>query len=155
MRLSFRPMVLDDIPFILPIELSAYPFPWTEDILQNCVKLGYECWVVIFDNTIIGYSVMLIAVDECHILNLCINPTQQQRGYGKALLQHILTIAKQKSVQRCLLEVRPSNIAAYQLYLQQGFELIGIRKAYYPAKDGREDALVLQLVLAYRHLNSV
>jgi len=147
MNLSFRPMKKEDLTAVITIEEAVYPFPWTEDIIYNCIQLGYECWVVEESNNIIGYSIMLIAAGECHILNLCVAKAAQQKGYGAALLDKVIEIARNKTLSRLLLEVRISNQAAYHLYNKKGFTLIGQRKGYYPTFNGREDALVLELLV--------
>jgi [ribosomal protein S18]-alanine N-acetyltransferase len=46
-----------------------------------------------------------------------------------------------------LLEVRPTNEAALRLYQRYGFERIGVRRGYYPAHGGREDAIVMRISL--------
>ncbi|MGZ8155124.1 MAG: ribosomal protein S18-alanine N-acetyltransferase, partial [Burkholderiales bacterium] len=47
--------------------------------------------------------------------------------------------------ERAFLEVRPSNTAARALYARSGFSEIGRRRDYYPAQEGREDAVVMEL----------
>jgi ribosomal-protein-alanine N-acetyltransferase len=45
------------------------------------------------------------------------------------------------------LEVRPSNISAIVLYENIGFSEMAIRRGYYPAQNGREDAVLMGLAL--------
>jgi ribosomal-protein-alanine N-acetyltransferase len=45
------------------------------------------------------------------------------------------------------LEVRPSNKAAIGLYESMGFNEFSVRKDYYPAINGREDAVLMGLAL--------
>ncbi|HUP92795.1 MAG TPA: ribosomal protein S18-alanine N-acetyltransferase [Solimonas sp.] len=141
-----QPMHPLHLPQVLDIESRAYPFPWTEGIFSDCLKVGYSSWVV--TNTIgevLGYAMLSMAVGEAHILNLCVSPDHQRQGLADYLLQHLLTIARAANVNLMLLEVRRSNRAARKLYEKFGFRKFGVRKAYYPAHDGREDALVLGL----------
>jgi ribosomal-protein-alanine N-acetyltransferase len=56
-------------------------------------------------------------------------------------------IARSQGTRHVFLEVRPSNLGAKSLYLRYGFRQIAVRRGYYPAHDGREDALVLTLTL--------
>lgn len=141
-----QPMHPSHLPQVLDIEQRAYPFPWTEGIFKDCLKVGYSSWVV--SNTIgevLAYALMSMAVGEAHVLNLCVAPEHQRQGLAHLLLDHLLKLARAANVTIILLEVRKSNKPAIRLYEQYGFERLGLRKGYYPAKEGREDALVLGL----------
>ena len=52
-----------------------------------------------------------------------------------------------RGAQHIFLEVRPTNLAAKALYSRFGFHEVAVRRDYYPAETGREDALVLTLAL--------
>ncbi len=138
-----RDMQEADVPAVMAIERVAYEFPWTEGILRDCLRFGYLCKLYENDFGIIGYGVMSVAAGECHFLNICIHPEHQQQGHGARLLARLLAAARSAGAKSVLLEVRVSNIAAFRLYDRMGFNEIGQRKGYYPAKQGREDALVL------------
>ena len=138
-----RDMRVDDLPQVMAIERAAYPFPWTEGIMRDCYKFGYVCKVYESRIGIIGYGIVSIAAGECHFLNICIAPEHQRQGHGARLVAHLLHLARQAGARSAFLEVRVSNAAAFRLYHKMGFNEIGVRKGYYPASDGREDALVL------------
>jgi ribosomal-protein-alanine N-acetyltransferase len=138
-----RDMQEADVPAVMAIERVAYEFPWAEGVLRDCFKFGYVCKVYESRTGIIGYGIISIGAGECHFLNICIAPPRQQRGHGARLVAQLLEIARAAHVRTALLEVRASNIAAFRLYHKLGFNEIGARKAYYPARAGREDALVL------------
>lgn len=138
-----RDMREADIPKVLVIERSAYEFPWTEGILRDCFRYGYLCKVYESHAGIIGYGILSVAVGECHLLNICIAPSWQNAGHGTRLVEELLDLARAANVRNALLEVRVSNIPAFRLYHKLGFNEIGMRKGYYPARGGREDALVL------------
>lgn len=144
---SLRPMREDDLDAVIAIEQRAYPFPWTRGILRDCLRADYPAWVLLQNGAIIGYGVLSIAADEAHILNICTAPEAQGRGHGRRLLRSLLQIARGRGVRRMFLEVRPSNPHAIALYHDEGFNEIGRRPRYYPAKDGREDALVMAMEL--------
>ncbi len=144
---ALRPMREDDLDAVIAIEQRAYPFPWTRGILRDCLRADYPAWVLIEREKIIGYGVLSIAADEAHILNICTAPEAQGRGHGRRLLRSLLQIARGRGVRRMFLEVRPSNPHAIALYHDEGFNEIGRRPRYYPAKDGREDALVMAMEL--------
>jgi len=142
-----RPMQLTDLKQVMVIETLAYRFPWSIGIFKDCLRVGYTASVLELDSEMIGYGMMSIGAGEAHILNLCVHPAQQQRGYGRHILQYLLDIARQRNTETVFLEVRPTNRAAYQLYASAGFDQIGTRRNYYPGRKGREDALILALVL--------
>ncbi|MEW8626624.1 MAG: ribosomal protein S18-alanine N-acetyltransferase [Candidatus Thiodiazotropha sp.] len=144
--LGIRPMQEEDLTQVFALEVEVYPFPWTEGIFQDCLRVGYSCWVVTMDDLVIGYGVMSVVIDEAHILNICVAPKWQRRGLGEKLLRRLLKVAGQHGAETVFLEVRVSNQAALQLYEKIGFVEVGMRKAYYPDhNDSREDALLLSL----------
>lgn len=144
MNVEIRPLVSTDIDEVLAVEQASHPFPWTEGILNDCLKVGYPSWVVVENGATVGYAMMSLAVGECHILNLCVLPTVRRKGYGKRLMETLLSYAKARGADIAFLEVRASNIPALNLYRQLGFNEMGIRKNYYPAaNDKREDAIML------------
>ncbi|WP_020161693.1 ribosomal protein S18-alanine N-acetyltransferase [Cycloclasticus pugetii] len=142
-----RPLKTNDIPKVLTIERQMYSYPWSEGIFKDCLKIGYSNWAFIKDGQFVGYVILSVAVGEAHILNICLDPAYQGKGLGRQFLKEVLIIAKKKNANSVFLEVRPSNTAAVQLYKTAGFKKIGKRKNYYPAADGKEDALVLSLDL--------
>lgn len=136
-----------DLPAVMAIEQRAYAFPWTQGVFRDCLLAHHPSWVLIEHDRIIGYAVLSVAADEAHVLNLCTAPEAQGRGHGRRLLRALLQLARGRGAQRVFLEVRPSNAPAIALYHDEGFNEIGRRPRYYPAKDGREDALVMALEL--------
>lgn len=141
---NLRPMGEEYLERIVDIERRAYLFPWTEGIFRDCLKVGYSAWVVTGPaDEVLAYGLMSMAVGEAHILNLCVEPDCQRQGLGKFLLTHLQRLARGASMELILLEVRRSNAAAIALYQSMGFSKLGVRKGYYPARDGSEDALLL------------
>lgn len=140
---SIRPMHDEDIASIMKIERQAYNYPWSAQIFRDCLRVGYCCWVMEHQEDIVAYGIMTVAVGESHVLNLCVSPDYRSQGLGKKLMSHLLDVAHDHDANMTFLEVRPSNFAAIKLYMDLGFDEIGIRRNYYPAKIGREDALIL------------
>jgi len=145
---TYRLMTAHDLPAVMEIEHSSYDFPWTEGIFHDCMRFGYSSWVTEVDQAIVGYAVMSLAVQECHILNICIDLKLRGQGIGRRLLLELLSIASARDADTVFLEVRPSNVQALALYFSEGFNEIGSRRGYYPAKFGREDAVILAKVLS-------
>ena len=145
--LELKVMLEADVDAVLNVEYSAYSHPWTRGIFLDCVKSGYECWMLFRGAQQVGHAVLTAAAGESHLLNLTIKPESQGNGFGRYLLQHMLMRAQQREADICFLEVRASNAAAIALYDQVGFNEIGRRKNYYPMAGGREDALVMAFTL--------
>jgi ribosomal-protein-alanine N-acetyltransferase len=139
-----RPMMELDLPEVAGIEQASYTFPWSENIFRDCLRVGYTCRALDLAGRIIGYAVMSLGAGEAHILNVCVRDEFRSVGFGRRLLENLLERAAAAGVSEAFLEVRPSNLAAIRLYQHLGFEQIGIRRGYYQAPDGREDAIVLK-----------
>ncbi|MGD2083819.1 MAG: ribosomal protein S18-alanine N-acetyltransferase [Chromatiales bacterium] len=145
--LRLRPMHESDLEAVAAVEREAYQFPWSKGIFRDCLRVGYCCWVCTRDGRVIGYGVMSVAVGESHILNVCVHPDAQGQGVGRGLMDRLLSLARGHNVDTAYLEVRPSNRRALALYRSLGFSQVGVRRAYYPAGSGREDALILAIAL--------
>ena len=140
-------MEVADLDAVVANEFTAYAFPWTRGIFLDCMKARHECWVVSAAAEIVAHAVLSVAAGEGHLLNVCVRRDQQGLGYGRMLVEHMLRRARARSAGMVFLEVRPSNFIAAELYETMGFREIGIRKNYYPAALGHEDARVLALDL--------
>lgn len=140
---QLRPMREHDLAAVVDVERRAYEFPWTLGIFADCLRAGYCCWSLLLEERLVGYGIMAVTLDEAHILNLCVDPPCHRRGYAQRLLDQLVTLASRHHASMVFLEVRPSNTAARELYARNGFTRIAVRKGYYPAREGREDALVL------------
>jgi len=146
MRAVFRPMQHTDLATVMEIETIAYPFPWTLQNFKDRLRTGYIAKVLELDNELTGYGIMSVAADEAQILNICVHPNQQRRGYGQQILKHLLELASFQAAKSVFLEVRISNQAAINLYHKNGFNQIALCKGYYPNDNkGREDALIFAL----------
>lgn len=153
-RVVIRPMAESDVPAVVAIERASYQFPWSEGIFRDCLRVGYVCRVVAVADEVIGYGVMSLGAGEAHVLNLCVQGTFRCRGVGRQLLEYLLARAAGAGMDEAFLEVRPTNTAAIRLYQSLGFEQVGIRRGYYQATSGREDAAVLKLRLGKRSRRS-
>lgn len=147
--LSFRVMRESDLDVVMEIEHRAYSFPWTRGIFRDCLQAGYPGLVVEREQRMVGYGLVSVAADEAHLLNVCIDPSWQSRGHGRQLLRALVQLVRDRGAQRVFLEVRPSNAGAVALYQSEGFNEIGRRPRYYPAQNGREDALVMAMELGF------
>ena len=139
----FRPMSEMDLEQVMVIEESVYEFPWSIGIFQDCLSVGYCCWILEQEDSVSGYGIMSVLAGEAHILNLCIKSDLQNNGLGKEMIDYLIDLARVHHADVMFLEVRPSNGQALKIYEKSGFDEVGSRKDYYPAKFGREDALIL------------
>jgi [ribosomal protein S18]-alanine N-acetyltransferase len=138
-----RAMGLHDLDAVSAIETSAYPFPWTRGNFIDSLAAGYLAEVLAEGRTLLGYFVAMHAVDDLHLLNVTVAPAHQGQGHGSGLLHEVVAHAARLRLPRVLLEVRRSNQRAQALYRRLGFAEIGQRRGYYPAAQGREDAIVM------------
>lgn len=141
-----RRMRPSDLDIVVRNEEISYPNPWSKRIFLDCLRAGYECWVLATRDNILAHGVLSAAVGESHLLTLCVHPQARRLSYGRRMLTHLLKEARRLGADTCFLEVRPSNDAARSLYYSMGFMQVGERRQYYPAATGstfKEDALIL------------
>ena len=144
---QLRPMRSADLDAVMRIEGKIYVHPWTRGNFQDSLSAGYSCWIYELAEHLIGYAVMMAAAGEAHLLNLSVAAEWQRQGWGKKFLKHLVGVARGYHATVLLLEVRPSNAAGLKLYQGYGFRQIALRRGYYPASNGREDAVLLELKL--------
>jgi ribosomal-protein-alanine N-acetyltransferase len=137
-----------DLEEVMAIENAIYSHPWTRGNFADSLRAGYDCRTWRLEGELVGYFILTAAAGEAHLLNLSIAVRHQRSGHGRALLAEAAELARRRGAASLFLEVRPSNLAAQALYTRFGFRRVAIRKGYYPAHAGREDALVLALRLA-------
>lgn len=147
--LTVAPMAVADVDEVVALERSVFPFPWSRGNFLDSLNSGYDCWSVRDEAGVLaGYYLLMYALDEAHLLDVALAPGRQRQGLGRRLLAALATRARSQGMTSILLEVRPSNERALEVYRRHGFIHIGRRKGYYPAGPaGREDAIVMRLEL--------
>jgi ribosomal-protein-alanine N-acetyltransferase len=144
----FVPMAAADLDDVLSVENEVYPFPWTRANFVDSMRAGYCCWTLRDSSgALLSYSVVMLVLDEAHLLNLSVASNAHRLGYGWRMLEFMAQLARDHGARNMMLEVRPSNTPAQRLYQRYGFERIGVRRGYYPSHGGREDALVMRIAL--------
>lgn len=148
-QLVYAPMVAADIDEVYALETSVYPHPWSRGNFIDSLASGYNGWTLRDDaGALVGYFLLMSAVDEAHLLNVAVAAPRQREGLGLYLLDKIVACSRGLGMESILLEVRPSNLRALKIYEQYGYTEIGRRKNYYPAHNGqREDAIVMRFTL--------
>lgn len=149
---ALLPMSALNLDAVLAIEAAAYAFPWSRGNFVDSLASGYDARVLYgADGQMLGYFVAMAGVDEMHLLNITVAPAHQHRGHARHMIDALVAACRARRAQQLWLEVRESNARARAIYLQRGFEQVGVRRGYYPAPHGRrEDAIVMSLVLQPR-----
>ena len=138
-----RNMTEADLDAVLHIERTVNAYPWTPGNFSDALHSKYQCKVYENEGHIVGYAVLMLAVDEAELLDIAIDSTQQRHGWGRKLLEEMLELARRNEMRRMVLEVRVSNASAIELYRKAGFVDIGLRRDYYLAQNGCEDAILM------------
>jgi ribosomal-protein-alanine N-acetyltransferase len=141
--LHFAAMTEADLDAVATAEARIHPFPWTRGNFADSLAAGHEAWLAQEGGRMTGYAVVMQVLDEAHLLNISVLPELQRGGLGSALLSYLFGQARQRAATRMLLEVRPGNFVGQGFYRHHGFVEIGRRRDYYPAHEGREDAIVM------------
>ena len=136
-----------DVEAVYAAELRTYAFPWSRGNFADSLQAGHSAWVACSGQMLVAYAVMMMSFEEAELLNISVVPEMQRQGIGSELLDYLLGRARDFGAKRMLLEVRPGNPSGRSLYQRFAFSEIGRRRGYYPAVDGREDALVMALAL--------
>jgi [ribosomal protein S18]-alanine N-acetyltransferase len=144
MNMILRDMTDTDLDAVLNIEREVHAHPWTPGNFSDALRSEYQCKVYESEaEGMLGYAVLMLAVDEAELLDIAIAAQQQRQGWGRKLLEEMMALARRNDMRRVVLEVRASNRAAIGLYRNSGFVEIGLRRDYYQAENGREDAILM------------
>ena len=146
-RVTHRTMTEADVGAVCDLENLSYMFPWSAGILRDCLRVGYTCRVVEAGDGLGGYGIMSMGAGEAHILNICVRADLRGQSVGRRLMTWLLDEARRAGQGWVFLEVRPSNRPALLMYESLGFAHVGVRRDYYQAVGGREDAIVYRLDL--------
>ena len=140
---SIIAMAITDLPEVLAIEVQAHSHPWSEKTFLSNFGKRYINHVIMLDDKVVGYFVASYVAGEVTLMNIAISPVYQGAGLGRALLNYLKTFSLSLSQQEIWLEARASNTPAIKLYQALDFVEVDIRPAYYPADNGREDAIIM------------
>jgi len=144
---QFVTMTADDLAEVAAAEQRIHAFPWSLGNFRDSLAAGHDCWLQRDGAALVTFAVVMRVVDEMHLLNISVIPERQRAGLGRALLEFLCDSARQAGMTRLLLEVRISNDNAIAFYRHFDFAEIGRRRGYYPANEGREDAIVMAKTL--------
>lgn len=143
-----RAMTTRDLDAVSSIEAQAYGYPWSRGNFLDSLATGHDAQVLHAPGgAVVAYFVAMTGVDELHLLNVTVAPAWQGQGLGSQLLRVVCELGIERGLSTLWLEVRSSNQRACALYRRHGFIQVGLRRGYYPAAFGREDAIVMSLPL--------
>lgn len=144
---GFEPMTEARLDAVVAIEQRAYEHPWTRGNFADSLRAGYQAQMLCAGDVVLGYFVAMRGVDEVHLLNITVDPDYQGQGWGRVLLDALALWSRSVGTEWLWLEVRTSNLRAQRIYERYGFRRVGERRSYYPARMGREDAIVMSCKL--------
>lgn len=146
---QFFPITVNDIETLMPIETACHSHPWSEKTFKSCIGGRYFGSFIKHENAPHGFYIGEHVVGEVTLMDICVSPNNQGKGFGKILMNHFINEAKAISATKIWLEVRAKNIGAQMMYINQGFVETDRRTAYYPSANGfgYEDAIVMCLTL--------
>lgn len=143
---SLRLMNLSDVDAVHALECECFEDPWTREAFEaECRNHLARYYLVVTEESVVGYCGLWKVVDEGHITNLCIAPNHRKKGLGNWMMRRVFDMAKAEDILNLTLEVRASNEKAIRLYETLGFSSAGLRKAYY--ENNGEDALIMWIAL--------
>jgi ribosomal-protein-alanine N-acetyltransferase len=129
---ALRPAKPADVPAISAIERAAFPCPWSEQALFGEMSNDLATFKVLsLEGKVIGYYDLWVCADEAHLLNVAVAASERRRGYGTAMVEDAVEVARGRGCRRVFLEVRPGNKAAVKLYENFGFKMVARRPHYY------------------------
>ncbi len=139
-----RRATFEDLPQLAEIEEAVQIAPWSQSLLATCLESPTSMFVAQSAEGLCGWGAVRVVSGEAEILNLAVASHVRRKGWAQALMQALMAEAKSGNAESMFLEVRVGNEAAQNLYAQLGFNVCGLRPGYYPAEDGREDALLME-----------
>lgn len=144
---TYREIGEADLADVVAIESEVHAYPWKLGHFKDALKAGYASLLMQWSGQTIGYAIVMIVLDEAHLLNVSIAKSFQRQGFGRQLMQQVVTFGQANACKDLFLEVRESNHAAIRLYESMGFNEMSVRRNYYPADNGRENAILMGLAI--------
>ncbi|TCL06434.1 ribosomal protein S18-alanine N-acetyltransferase [Sodalis ligni] len=129
------------------IEQASHAFPWSAKTFADNQGDRYLNFKLSVGERLAAYAITQTVLDEASLFNIAVHPEYQRRGLGRELLEYLIGELGNRGILTLWLEVRKSNSAAIALYQSLGFNEVSVRRDYYPAAAGREDAIIMALPL--------
>jgi ribosomal-protein-alanine N-acetyltransferase len=144
---EIKEMTLSNLNDIYDLEIKTYKYPWSKNILRDCIINKYDCFIATINKQVAGYLITKISSPYSHILNLTIDKNYRNNGIASQFLEIFILKCSLLKSNIIFLETRLSNLPAISLYIKFGFKKIGVRQNYYKSKNGREDAAIFSMLV--------
>lgn len=141
---TFNSISTTDVEQLMIIENACHSHPWSESVFKSCIGGRYFGEYLTENDLTVGFYVGEYISGEATLMDICVSPEQQGKGFGKKLLNRFSELAKSQGAEQIFLEVRAKNLSAHMMYINYGFNEIGRRTGYYPSNTGYEDAIVMK-----------
>jgi ribosomal-protein-alanine N-acetyltransferase len=125
--------IKDEDRFISLGLLINHNFSKLYDLNTLIDDINNEIYGYYDNNNLVGFIHIIKAVDSIDVINIVVYEKYRRRGIASKLIDNILK--KYDNDYTYFLEVRESNKAAIDLYNNNGFKIINIRKKYYDDED--------------------
>ncbi|NLB88393.1 MAG: ribosomal protein S18-alanine N-acetyltransferase, partial [Syntrophomonadaceae bacterium] len=127
-----RKMTENDIPQVMKIEQESFTIPWSKESYLGELKNNFATYLVCdYEGDVAAYGGIWVVFEEAHITNIAVGTNFRRQGMGKRLMLELENVARKKKALKIILEVRPSNDAALNLYSSLDYMPTGLRKNYY------------------------
>ena len=133
---------------VLNIEAASNLTPWSKKIFQKILENRSISFVIRSNESVVAFCIANKVLDECHLQNIAVIEEFRGKGIGTFMLNILFKRAKLSDLDTVLLEVRESNEIARKFYRDNGFKELSVRKNYYKAENGRENAVIMRLEVA-------
>lgn len=153
-----RRMEMRDLHHVTALDRLVFPDPWPESSYIQELCFNPHAYYFVLELTqpqphwrwpwksrasdLLGFVGLRMENERAHISTLAVHPDWRGLGFGELLLVVALEQAARLEAHSVILEVRPSNQRARQLYAKYRFVPVGRLSHYY--QDG-EDALLLEV----------
>ena len=129
-------MTIKDLDEIKDILYTQFDDFWNYNIFKSELENVNSYYIVARKNEeIVAFGGILKAVDDVHVTNIVTKKDYRKCGIASLILEKLIQMAKNMSVNSITLEVHEDNIPAQKLYEKYNFKKIGNRKNYYKNKS--------------------
>ncbi|QDF74473.1 MULTISPECIES: ribosomal protein S18-alanine N-acetyltransferase [Shewanella] len=146
MTLALKTLNREQAPLLHELESVCHRFPMSLTNLETCFGRFYHVIGLFDDEELIGFAILHQLFEDATLMDICVRPTSQGQGLGKRLTEALIELAATQGAERMMLEVRACNERAIALYRQMGFVQTGMRPNYYQLEQGKEDAILMELL---------